>query len=167
VVSENSALVSCVYVLAFYGNMECQFYIISVGNAMYGDFLKLRQCIIFSTRIWLNMARKEIRLRCWIDVDGAKFFGPGRLELLQEIERSGSIASAAKAMGMSYKKAWAMVEEMNARGSRPYVITQKGGTRGGGTQITETGKRVMKEYAELVMKLDAVVVKYSDVLKTI
>jgi molybdate transport system regulatory protein len=113
------------------------------------------------------MARKEIRLRCWIDVDGAKFFGPGRLELLQEIERSGSISSAAKAMGMSYKKAWAMVEEMNARGSRPYVVTQKGGTKGGGTQITETGKRVMKAYAELVMKLDAVVVKYSDVLKAI
>ena len=113
------------------------------------------------------MGRKEIRLRCWIDVDGAKFFGPGRLELLQEIERSGSIASAAKAMGMSYKKAWAMIEEMNARGSRPYVITQKGGAKGGGTQITETGKRVMKAYTELVTKLDAVVVKYSDVLKTI
>lgn len=113
------------------------------------------------------MARKEIRLRCWIDIDGAKFFGPGRLELLQQIERSGSIASAAKAMGMSYKKAWAMVEEMNARGTRPYVVTQKGGTKGGGTQITDTGKRVMKAYEELVTKLDAVVVKYNDVLKTI
>jgi molybdate transport system regulatory protein len=113
------------------------------------------------------MARKEIRSRCWIDIDGAKFFGPGRLELLQEIERSGSIASAAKAMGMSYKKAWAMVEDMNAKGSRPYVITQKGGTKGGGTQITETGKRVMKAYTGLVTKLDAVVAKYSDVLKLI
>ena len=106
------------------------------------------------------MARKEIKMRCWIDVDGSKFFGPGRLELLQEIERSGSIASAAKAMGMSYKKAWAMVEEMNARGSRPYVITQKGGSKGGGTQITETGKRVMKVYADLVDKLDVVVAKH-------
>ena len=106
-------------------------------------------------------------MRCWIDVDGVKFFGPGRLELLQEIERSGSIASAAKEMGMSYKKAWAMVEEMNTRGSRPYVITQKGGTKGGGTQITATGKRVMKAYSELVTKLDAVVAKHSGVLKTI
>jgi len=113
------------------------------------------------------MAKKEIKMRCWIDVDGVKFFGPGRLELLQEIERSGSIASAAKEMGMSYKKAWAMVEEMNTRGSRPYVITQKGGTKGGGTQITATGKRVMKAYSELVAKLDAVVAKHTDVLKTI
>ena len=106
-------------------------------------------------------------MRCWIDIDGAKFFGPGRLELLQEIERSGSIASAAKGMGMSYRKAWAMVEEMNAKGSRPYVVTQKGGTKGGGTQITETGRRVMKTYSELVTKLDAVVAKHSDVLKAI
>ena len=113
------------------------------------------------------MARKEIRLRCWIDVDGTKFFGPGRLELLQEIERSGSIASAAKAMGMSYKKAWAMVEEMNTRGSRPYVLTQKGGSKGGGTQITNAGKRVIKAYTELVHKLDDVVAKHRGVLKVI
>jgi len=113
------------------------------------------------------MARKEIKVRCWIDVDGSKFFGPGRLELLQEIERSGSIASAAKAMGMSYKKAWSMVEEMNARGSRPYVITRKGGSKGGGTQITQTGKRVMKAYTELANGLETVVAKHKKVLKLI
>ncbi|MGC3946721.1 MAG: LysR family transcriptional regulator [Chryseolinea sp.] len=113
------------------------------------------------------MAKKQIRLRCWIDIDGSKFFGPGRLELLQHIEDTGSIASAAKAMGMSYKKAWAMVEEMNSKGSRPYVITQKGGTKGGGTQITATGKRLMKVYEELVTKLDAVVAKHGDVLKAV
>lgn len=110
------------------------------------------------------MGKKEIRFRCWIDVDGARFFGPGRLELLQEIEKSGSIAQAAKAMGMSYKKAWAMVEEMNARGSQPYVITQKGGSGGGGTQITDTGYRVMKAYSELVNKLASVVSKHHDIL---
>jgi molybdate transport system regulatory protein len=113
------------------------------------------------------MARKEIRVRCWVDVDGSKFFGPERLELLQEIQRSGSIASAAKAMGMSYKKAWAMVEEMNARGSHPYVITQKGGSKGGGTQITDAAKRVMKAYAELVGKLETVAAKHQEVLKMI
>ena len=106
-------------------------------------------------------------MRCWIDVEGEKFFGPGRLELLQEIERSGSIASAAKAMGMSYKKAWAMVEEMNTRGTSPYVITQKGGTKGGGTQVTPRGKRVMSAYSELVARLDTVVSKHSEVLKSI
>lgn len=113
------------------------------------------------------MAIKEIKLRCWIDVDGKKFFGPGRLELLKEIERCGSIASAAKSMGMSYKKAWVMVEEMNARGSQPYVLTQKGGTKGGGTQITATGRRVMEEYDILVARLTAVVAKHDHVLKCI
>ena len=47
------------------------------------------------------------------------------------------------------------------------LLHKRWGTKGGGTQITETGKRVMKAYTELVTKLDAVVVKYSDVLKTI
>lgn len=128
-------------------------------------FVKFLRDIILSAGIAVSMAKKTIRLRCWIDLDGVKFFGPGRLQLLQEIERSGSIASAAKLMGMSYKKAWAMVEEMNARGSRPYVITQKGGSKGGGTQVTETGKRVMEAYGDLVDKLDHLVARNSEVLK--
>lgn len=115
----------------------------------------------------MYMANKQIRLRCWIDIDGSKFFGPGRLELLQHIEDTGSIASAAKAMGMSYKKAWAMVEEMNTRGSRPYVVTQKGGTKGGGTQVTPTGKQLMKLYSRLITKLNAVVAKHPEVLKAV
>jgi molybdate transport system regulatory protein len=47
----------------------------------------------------------EIRVRCWIDINGEKFFGPGRAELLELIGDTGSIAKAAKSMGMSYKKA--------------------------------------------------------------
>lgn len=99
----------------------------------------------------------EIRVRCWIDIGGVKFFGPGRAELLLLIGESGSISRAAKVMGMSYKKAWTMVEEMNTRATRPYVITHKGGQKGGGTELTDEGKRLIAAYSRLVVTLQAAV----------
>jgi molybdate transport system regulatory protein len=59
--------------------------------------------------------KKEIRVRCWIDIDGEKFFGPGPAELLQLVAETGSIAKAAKSMRMSYKKAWEMIINVNTK----------------------------------------------------
>lgn len=97
--------------------------------------------------------QKDIRLRCWIDIEGKKFFGPGRAVLLQHIHEQGSISKAAKAMGMSYKKAWAMVDDMNHKGKQPYVALHKGGTSGGGAELTETGKSVLNAFNELTSQL--------------
>lgn len=109
----------------------------------------------------------KIRFRHWVYIDDMKFFGPGRLELLEHIEETGSIAKAAKMMGMSYKKAWLMVDEMNTHARSPYVITQKGGQYGGGTQITETGKKVMEAYKKLNAKLAAIAEAEQDLLSLI
>ncbi|QRR01303.1 winged helix-turn-helix domain-containing protein [Dyadobacter sandarakinus] len=100
------------------------------------------------------MNRKtEIRIRHWVFVDDVKFFGPGRYELLEHIDQTGSISKAAAAMGLSYKKAWAMVDAMNTYGKSPFVIRQKGGSHGGGTVLTETGKSVMEAYKNFNDKL--------------
>ena len=99
----------------------------------------------------------KIRVRHWVYVDDIKFFGPGRVELLEHIDETGSIVKASKAMGMSYKKAWAMVDAMNTYGQQPYVITHKGGQQGGGAELTETGKKVIEAYKRLTDKLLAVV----------
>ncbi len=99
---------------------------------------------------------KELRNRCWINVDGEKYFGPGPLRLLQFIEQEGSLAKAAKAMGMSYKKAWDMVDQLNKKASSPVVVSKKGGSKGGGTEITERGKQLMDGYTALERKLDSV-----------
>ncbi|CAG4999028.1 hypothetical protein DYBT9275_02135 [Dyadobacter sp. CECT 9275] len=109
----------------------------------------------------------EIRMRHWVYVDGVKFFGPGRLELLVRIAETGSMAKAAKDMGMSYKKAWAMVDEMNALGQNPYVVARKGGQKGGGTELTETGRKVIEAYKELNRKLMKVVEAESELLQLI
>jgi molybdate transport system regulatory protein len=111
--------------------------------------------------------KKSIRVRCWIDIDGVKFFGPGRAELLELIEESGSIAQAAKEMGMSYKKAWAMVDEMNSRGKKPYVVRYKGGENGGGAELTETGKKAVTAYQKFMSKINNLVDRETGLLKMI
>jgi len=85
----------------------------------------------------------QLRVKCWIEIDGVKFFGPGRVELLQGILDHGSITKAARGMKMSYKKAWAMIDEMNSMAKNPYVITSKGGSHGGGAEVTEAGKKAV------------------------
>lgn len=99
----------------------------------------------------------EMRFMHWVYIDGVKFFGPGRAELLSHIKDTGSIAKAAKVMGMSYKKAWRLVDEMNTLGKGPYVIAQKGGANGGGTELTERAENVIEAYNRLTNKLQAVI----------
>ena len=115
------------------------------------------------------MARNEKKLlvRCWVDVGNVRFFGPGRAELLQLIDETGSISKAAKAMKMSYKKAWDMVDQMNTHGQRPYVISHKGGEKGGGAELTKTGKQVVAAYVKLMTKVNNVIRKEQSLLKLI
>lgn len=129
----------------------------TVGNFLFSVNLYYLMC----------MRKKEIRLRCWINIDGVKFFGPGPAELLEWIDDVGSIAEAAKKMGMSYKKAWDMVDDLNTRGRKPFVISRKGGEKGGGAVLTETGKKVVSRYRNLTGKLNAIVEKDIEILKLI
>ena len=78
----------------------------------------------------------EVRGSLWLECKQERFFGPGRVELLSAIAETGSISKAAKQMGMSYKKAWEMVNALNAQTVRPVVIPQTGGDRGGGSTLT-------------------------------
>lgn len=110
---------------------------------------------------------KELRVRCWIDIDGERFFGPGRAELLQHIRETGSISKAAKAMGMSYKKAWAMVEGLNGQARKPYVVARKGGQEGGGTELTRNGIAMLAAYEKLNDKLHNLVKRNIHILKLI
>ena len=109
--------------------------------------------------------KKQIRIRCWITLDNERFFGPGKFELLQLIDQTGSISKAAKSMRMSYKKAWDMVTEMNSRSKRPYVVSHKGGEKGGGAEVTAAGKKMLHAYEKITKQLDAVVLKNRSVLK--
>jgi len=77
------------------------------------------------------------------------FLGPGRVELMQYIENTGSINKAARQMGMSYKKAWEMINELNTQAATPFVITQTGGEKGGGSVITDEAKELITYHKQL------------------
>jgi molybdate transport system regulatory protein len=111
--------------------------------------------------------KKSLRVRCWITINGEKFFGPGPVELLQGVGNTGSIAKAAKAMGMSYKKAWKMVDHLNKKGQKPYVALSKGGKKGGGAELTPSARKVLAAYSKLDKQLDSLVERHKGILKLV
>ncbi|HEY4060969.1 MAG TPA: ModE family transcriptional regulator [Puia sp.] len=82
----------------------------------------------------------------WVEGDGQRFFGPGPVELLELIGQTGSISKAAKSMGMSYKKAWDIVNRLNGMTAVPFVVTSIGGEDGGGSTISPEAKEMIAWY---------------------
>jgi molybdate transport system regulatory protein len=78
--------------------------------------------------------------------------GPGKAELLEAIERSGSISAAAREMDMSYRRAWMLVDAMNQSFRQPIVTTETGGQKGGGAQVTDFGREVLRRYLDMEAK---------------
>jgi molybdate transport system regulatory protein len=78
--------------------------------------------------------------------------GPGKARLLAEIAATGSISAAARAMGMSYRRAWLLVAEMNRVFRAPLVEAGPGGKRGGGARITELGRDALARYRAMEAK---------------
>jgi molybdate transport system regulatory protein len=89
----------------------------------------------------------QFRIRLVFGPD--EMLGPGKAELLERIGRTGSIAAAGREMGMSYKRAWMLVETMNAMFRDPVVRSSRGGAKGGGATVTEAGRAVLAEYRGL------------------
>ena len=88
------------------------------------------------------MARLTIR----IDLTDHGAIGPGKVKLLELVGESGSISAAGRAMGMSYRRAWTLVDGLNRSFRSPLVTTQPGGARGGGAALTDLGHDVIARY---------------------
>ena len=82
--------------------------------------------------------------------DDGSMLGPGKAELLEQIAAAGSIAAAGRRMGMSYKRAWLLVEALNASFAEPLVESSRGGAGHGGAVLTPTGERVLRLYRRMV-----------------
>lgn len=81
-----------------------------------------------------------------LELKHAVAIGPGKANVLECIEQTGSIAEACRQLGMSYQKVWSLVRAMNQHFVEPLVATQRGGNAGGGTTLTPTGRQVLKIY---------------------
>jgi molybdate transport system regulatory protein len=82
----------------------------------------------------------------------APAMGPGKAELIEHIGSTGSISAAARAMGMSYRRAWQLVEALNHDFRERIVATAAGGTRGGGARVTPFGLRLVAEFRAMEEK---------------
>jgi molybdate transport system regulatory protein len=91
-------------------------------------------------------AAPQLRLRMRVTRGDAIAVGPGKIELLEALQRTHSINGAAKALGMSYRRAWLLVDELNAALREPAVRSATGGAHGGGSELTATGAELIRLY---------------------
>ena len=75
--------------------------------------------------------------------------GPGKARLLEQLQKTGSIAEAAERMGMSYMRAWKLIKTMERCFKQPLVEVKRGGAKGGGAELTKAGKEVLELYQRM------------------
>lgn len=91
----------------------------------------------------------EPRLRFRLMLGRSIAIGPGKADLLAAIAETGSISAAGRVMGMSYKKAWYLIDTMNRCFREPLIVASKGGSARGGAQLTTMGRRVLELYRSI------------------
>jgi molybdate transport system regulatory protein len=92
----------------------------------------------------------KVVCKIWLDHNG-KAFGEGPYELLKRVEKTTSLHKAAQGMGMSYSKAWKLIQTMEKRLGFSLLDKKIGGRSGGGSRVTPTGKKLMKRYERFEM----------------
>jgi len=113
-----------------------------------------------------NIQGIKVNGSLWLESADGHFFGPGPVELLERIADTGSISEAAKQMKMSYKKAWELVNRLNAETNKPVVIPKAGGEKGGGSTITEEAMELIKYHRLLRVRFAAFLDEETKLLKT-
>ncbi len=104
------------------------------------------------------MAKTSLRFR--IDFDGLCSVGFGKISLLEAIARTGSLSQGARDLGMSYRRAWLLMDSMNNGFNEMVVTTSTGGSGGGGATLTAFGQRLIDAFRALEPELDLVAEKH-------
>ncbi len=107
----------------------------------------------------------KVEVRVWIEETEGAFLGIGKIWLLENIRKTGSITNAAKEMKMAYRQAWQLVEEMNQRAESPLVEKLLGGKGGGGAKLTEAGERAIAVFYEIEKRIKEFALKETQNLK--
>ena len=93
---------------------------------------------------------RNIKTKIQVFHEGNSAFGPGKADLLDAISNHGSISAAAKSIGMSYKRAWDLVDDMNKGFKEDLVVKRIGGSHGGGAEVTEFGFKILTLYRKAI-----------------
>jgi len=88
----------------------------------------------------------QLKLRMRVNAGDRIAVGPGKIALLEALDETRSITAAAKALGMSYRRAWMLIDELNRSLREPAVASATGGLQGGGSELTEAGRKLIALY---------------------
>lgn len=108
-----------------------------------------------------------IAVRLFLKLDPETRIGHGKVALLERIAESGSISAAGRASGMSYRRAWELVDHMNKAFGRPLVEGQTGGAGGGGARLTDLGREVVTRYRALLAATEAAAAEHVAALEAL
>jgi molybdate transport system regulatory protein len=97
------------------------------------------------------MAKLTLR----VDLAPLGAVGPGKIRLLEYVDETGSISAAGRAMDMSYRRAWVLIDELNRLFKQPLVATRLGGSAGGGAALTPFGKSIVRHYRDMEIEAHA------------
>ena len=111
-------------------------------------FGRIRKLVAAHARAWHSAGVARVRVSIVFE-SGARI-GPGKAKLLESIQHTGSISAAARDMGMSYKRAWLLLDSINRAFSEPVVTAAPGGAGGGGAILTAFGTEVLERYNRIL-----------------
>ena len=95
------------------------------------------------------MGKSNIGFRIWLQYQEKVFLAPGKAELLEQLDKTGSLKKAAESMGMSYRKAWYSIQQVNANAPKPVVSISRGGAHGGSSHLTDYGRKLVDFFKEV------------------
>ncbi len=108
-----------------------------------------------------------IAIRLFLKIDADTRIGHGKIALLETIEETGSISAAGRALDMTYRRAWELVDHMNKAFGRPLVAGQTGGAGGGGAKLTDLGREVVTRYRALQAATEAAAAEHVAALEAL
>lgn len=94
----------------------------------------------------------RVRTKMWLEINGQRLMGEGRAQLLRQIQETGSINAAASRMGISFRKAWSMVKDMEEVLNQSIVEKTRGGLRGGATKLNPAAIELLEHYESILLE---------------
>jgi molybdate transport system regulatory protein len=107
-----------------------------------------------------------VSLSIRVDLSPSSAIGPGKIRLLELIEKTGSISAAGRAMDMSYRRAWLLLDDLNKLFREPVATTAHGGHSGGGACLTPFGKSLVQGYRQMESDARDAVAGYLSTIET-
>ena len=102
----------------------------------------------------MNADGLQVRYKVWLERGGQVALSDWRVQLLEEIDRHGSLAEAARHIGVPYKTAWYKLKEMEKSLGEALLTSASGGPKGGGATLTDAGREAIRQYQQLIAGLD-------------